>query len=306
MADVELVIIGGGVAGLSAGLYAAWHKLDAVLLERMGTGGQLINVDAVENFPGFPGGIKGYELGPKLAEQAMDLDLRIEYGEATSLRAEGRRYAVETDGETFRARTVIIAVGSTLAKLGVPGEEEFEGRGVSSCAVCDAEFFRDQPVVVAGGGDSALDESLYLAEIAASVTILVRDGAFDGAAVLAERVQAHPKISVQWQTAIKAIEGGETVASVRARGADGGERAIPCGGVFVYAGLTPNTSIFADLLPLDPAGHIPVDAWMRTARSGVFAAGDIRQHSARQLVTCAGDGATAAIGAARFLSGEER
>lgn len=301
MSTVDLAIIGGGVAGLTAGLYAAWNRLDAVLLERMGTGGQIINADTIENFPGFPEGIKGYELGPRIAEQAMNAGLRVEYSEAQAVRREGDRLVIETDGEPLRARALILSVGSTLAKLGFPGEAEYEGRGVSSCAVCDAEFFRDQPVVVVGGGDSALDESLYLAEVASSVMMLVRDREFSGAAALAERVTAHPTIAVRWQTELAAIEGGDTVERALTRGADGAQSTLECGGVFIYTGLAPNTSLVRDLVPLDPMGHVPVDAWMRTATPGVFAAGDIRQHSARQLVSVAGDGATAAIAAARYL-----
>lgn len=299
--EVDLVIVGGGVAGLTAGLYAAWHRLDAVLLERMGTGGQIINADTIENFPGFPGGIKGYDLGPQISEQAMDLGLRIEFAEARALRTEASRHTIVTDGDEVRARAVILAVGSTLARLGCPGEAAFEGRGVSSCAVCDAEFFRDQPVVVVGGGDSAMDEALYLANIASGVTLLVRDAEPNAAATLVERVLHHPKISVRWQTTLEAIEGDQTVEKVRVRDANG-ESTLACAGVFIYVGLRPNTDWVRDVLPLDPMGHVPVDAWMRTAVPGIFAAGDIRQHSARQLVTVAGDGATAAIAAARYLT----
>jgi thioredoxin reductase (NADPH) len=301
VADVDLVIVGGGVAGLTAGLYAAWHKLDAVLLERMGTGGQIINADTVQNFPGFPGGIKGYELGPQIAEQAMALGLRVEYAEAQALGSEAGAHVVRTDGEEYRARAVILAVGSTLARLGCPGEEELTGRGVSYCAVCDAEFFRGQPVAVVGGGDSAMDEALYLAEVASAVTILVRGEELRATETLAERARAHPKIAFRWHTEVTAIEGGEAVERVRLRDPDGAEGTLDCGGVFIYTGLQPNTEPFRDVLPLDAAGHIPADAWMRTAVPGVFVAGDIRQHSARQLVTAAGDGATAAIAAARYL-----
>lgn len=300
MADVDLTIIGGGVAGLTAGLYAAWHRLDAVLLERMGTGGQIINADTIRNFPGFPGGIKGYELGPQVAQQAIDLGLRIEYAEAQALGSEGGLHVVQTDGEEYRARAVIVAVGSTIARLGCPGEEEFEGRGVSYCAVCDAEFFRDQPVVVVGGGDSAMDEALFLAGVASSVTLLIRDERVHAAAALAEQALAHPTISVRWNTELTAIEGGESVERVRVD-SDGASQSIECNGVFIYVGLQPSTGIFRDVLPVDSAGHIPVDPWMRSPVPGVFAAGDIRQHSARQLVTVAGDGATAAIAAARYL-----
>jgi thioredoxin reductase (NADPH) len=303
--DADLVILGGGVAGLTAGLYAAWHKLDAVLLERMGTGGQIINADTIENFPGFPGGVKGYDLGPQITEQAMDAGLRIEYAEAQALRGEAGGHVVRTDGEEYRARAVIVALGSTLARIGCPGEAEFEGRGVSYCAVCDAEFFRDQPVVVVGGGDSAMDEALYLAEIASGVTVLVRRDELAAAPALAERALNHPKITVRWNTTVRAIEGSDIVERVRIKSADGVETALDCAGVFVYVGLRPNTDLLRDALPLDPMGHIPVDIWMRTAVPGVFAAGDIRQHSARQLVTVAGDGATAAIAAARYLRNGE-
>lgn len=301
MADVDLAIIGGGVAGLSAGLYAAWHRLDAVLVERMGTGGQIINADTVRNFPGFPGGIKGYELGPKIAEQAIDLGLRVEYAEVQSVDSEAGRHVLRTDGEAFRARAVIVAVGSTLARLGCPGEEQFEGRGVSYCAVCDGEFFSDQPVVVVGGGDSAIEESLYLTSIVSSITLLVRGSELSAAPAIADQARAHPKIEIRWQTELIAIEGSDTVERVRTLRDGTTEEPIDCSGVFVYVGLRPSTALFRDVLPVDAAGHIPVDPWMRTPVRGVFAAGDIRQHSARQLVTSAGDGATAAIAAARFL-----
>ena len=259
MAEVDLVIVGGGGAGLTAGLYAAWHRLDAVLLERMGTGGQIINADTVENFPGFPGGIKGYELGPQIAQQAMELGLRIEYAEAQALGSEGGTHVVQTDGEEYRARAVIVAVGSTLARLGCPGEAEFEGRGVSYCAVCDAEFFRDQPVVVVGGGDSAIDEALYLTGVASAVTVLHRRDELRAAAALAERARANAKIEIQWNTELAAIEGGETVERVRVRRGDGTDGTLDCGGVFIYVGLAPNTGVFRDVLPVDAGGHIPVD-----------------------------------------------
>lgn len=307
MMDVDLVIVGGGVAGLSAGLYAAWQKLDAVLIERMGTGGQIVNAARVENFPGFPGGVGGYDLAAQMAEQAMDLGLRVEYAEVQGLGSEGDRHVVHTDGETYRARAVILTAGSTLARLGCPGEAELEGRGVSYCALCDAGFFAGQPVVVVGGGDSAADEALYLAGVASEVTVLVRGEEWQAAAALAERVEANEMIAVRWGTTVEAIEGAEGVEGVRVRTADGAPETIPCTGVFIYTGLAPNTAWLADLLPLDEGGHVEVDAWMRTAVPGIFAAGDIRQHSARQLVTVAGDGGTAAVAAARYLrSGEWR
>ncbi len=300
MRDVELAIIGGGVAGLTAGLYAAWSRLDAVLIERMGTGGQIINADSVENFPGFPGGIKGYELAPLIAQQAMDAGLPVVFDEALRLRATDGALLVESESETYRARAVIVTAGSTLARLGVPGEEQFEGRGVSYCAVCDGDFFRDQAVAVVGGGDSAMDEALYLAGIASEITVVHRRDELRAARTLVERARAEPKIRFRWHTTVASIDGGETVESIRLRAA-GGDETLPVAGVFIYVGLRPNTSLLGGIVELDAAGHVPVDMWMRTAVPGLLAAGDIRQQSARQLVSAAGDGATATLAAARFL-----
>ncbi len=299
MIATELAIIGGGVAGLTAGLYAVRDRVETVLLERMGTGGWLVNADQVENFPGFPQGIKGYELAPLISEQAMNAGLRIEFAEVRALRRAEGGFVVETDGEPVRARAVIAASGSSLAKLGIPGEAEFEGRGVSGCATCDGEFFRDQAVAVIGGGDSAFDEALYLAKICASVTILHRSPP-RAQRVLVERAMAHPRIALRRGEAA-AIEGGETVTALHLR--DGA--VLPVAGVFIYVGLRPNTAYLADLVPLDAGGHVPVDLWMRTPVPGLLAAGDLRQHSARQLVASAGDGATAALAAIRYLCAGE-
>lgn len=301
MPEVELLIVGGGVAGLTAGLYAARARLDTVLLERMGPGGQIINADTVENFPGFPGGIKGYELAPQVAQQAMDAGLRVEFAEVQALRPSGGLFSVETDGQAYRARAVIVAAGSALARLGIPGEAEFEGRGVSSCAVCDGEFFRDQPVAVIGGGDSALDEALYLAAIASAVTVIHRRRELRAARILAERAQAHPKVGFRWDTVVEAIEGDDAVRALRLRGRDGAADSLEAAGVFIYVGLRPNSNFLRDVVVLDAAGHIPVDLWMRTPVPGLLAAGDIRQRSARQLISAAGDGATAALAAERYL-----
>lgn len=305
MVDVELAILGGGIAGLTAGLFAVRAGLDTVLLERMGTGGQMINADRVENYPGFPTGIKGYELAPLLAEQAMNAGLRIEYAEVQAVRRNEGRFAVETDGERVLTEAVIVALGSTLARLGIPGEDEFYGRGVSQCAVCDGDFFHDQPVAVIGGGDSAMDEALYLAEIASSVIVVHRRDVPRATNVLAQRAQAHPNIRFLFHTEATAVEGSETVEALRVRGSDGAEERLDVAGVFVYVGLRPNSAMLADLLSLDAGGHIPADPWMRTAAPGLLAAGDIRQHSARQYITAAGDGATAAIAAHRYLRAKE-
>lgn len=304
---IDLLIVGGGAAGLSAGLYAARSRLDAVLLERMGPGGQLVNVDRVENYPGFPEGVAGHELGPLMAQQAMDAGLAFAYGEAQSLRpgaGEDGRHLVETDGESFAARAVILAGGSTLARLGVPGEAEFEGRGVSYCATCDGEFFRDQPVVVVGGGDSALDEALYLAEIASSVTIVHRRLSFRGARIAEERILSRPNCRVLWNSTVQAIAGEEVVNAVEIAGTEG-ETRLEAAGVFIYVGLNPNTAWLDGAVELDGGGHVVVDGRLQTSVPGIFAAGDLRQYSARQVASCVGDGATSAIWAERLLRGAD-
>ncbi|HLZ71629.1 MAG TPA: FAD-dependent oxidoreductase [Dehalococcoidia bacterium] len=305
--ETDLLIVGGGAAGLSAGLYAARSRIDTLLLERMGPGGQLVNVDRVENYPGFPDGIAGHELGPLMAQQAMDAGLAFAYGEAQALRpgagADGR-HLVETDGETFAACAVILAGGSTLARLGVPGEQEFEGRGVSYCATCDGEFFRDRPVVVVGGGDSALDEALYLAEIASSVTIVHRRLSFRGARVMQERILGHPKCRVLWNATVGAIVGEETVSGVELTTGEGASR-LDAGGVFIYVGLNPNTAWLQGAVDLDGGGHVVSDGRLQSSVPGVFVAGDLRQFSARQVAASVGDGATAAIWVERFLRGPE-
>ncbi len=304
MPSVELAIIGGGAAGLTAGLYASRLRLDVVMIERMGTGGQIINAATIDNFPGFPGGIKGYELGPLMAQQALDAGLRIEYQEVQRISRQGEGFLLETDGAPVTARAVLLASGSSLTRLDVPGESEFEGRGVSYCATCDGEFFRDQPVAVVGGGDTAMDEALYLADIAASVSVLVRGSALRAQPVLVERVRAQPAVSIRLGTSVLAITGDAAVEAVTIT-SGGMTEQLPVSGVFVSAGLTPNTALLRGLLALDSGGYVPVDLWMRTVVPGLLAAGDLRQDSARQLVSSAGDGATAALAAARYLRGGE-
>ncbi len=305
--EIDLLIVGGGAAGLTAGLYAARSRIDTLLLERMGPGGQLVNVDRVENYPGFPDGIPGHELGPLMAQQALDAGLAFEYGEAQALRpgaGTDGRHLVESDGETFAARALILAGGSTLARLIVPGEVEFEGRGVSYCATCDGEFFRDQPIVVAGGGDSALDEALYLAEIASSVTIVHRRLAFRGARIAQERILGRPNCRVLWNAALSAILGDEMVNAVEVSNAEGTSR-IEVAGVFIYVGLNPNTAWLKGAVELDGGGHVVADPRLQTNVAGIYAAGDLRQYSARQVASSVGDGATAAIWAERYLRGVE-
>ena len=298
----DVIIIGGGAAGLTAGIYTCRAGLKTLMLERLMPGGQVINAESIENFPGFPDGISGAEIGPLMQQQAMKYGLEIQLGEVEELTQEGEIWQIFAWGTEYATKAVIIAGGSTLRRLGVAGEEELYGAGVSYCATCDGGFFMNQTVGVVGGGDSALDEALVLTEYASKVILFHRGDAFSGERVLQERVLSNPKIEVRWNTTVSEILGDGQVEGVAIVDETVGETSrIDLSGLFIYIGLDPNTGYLQDVLPLDNAGHIPTDIWMSTPARGVFAAGDIRQNSAAQLVSAAGDGATAAVAARRYV-----
>ena len=300
----DLAIVGGGAAGLTAGLYACRAGLKTVLFESLMTGGQVINAENIENFPGFPDGISGAEFGPLLQEQATRYGLEIRLGEVTALRPESPFWAIELYGGLERARAVIYAAGSTLRKLGVPGEQDLEGAGVSYCATCDGPFFQGETVGVVGGGDSALDEALVLTEFASKVVVFHRGDELGAQQVLRDRVAANPKIEVRYNTTVDEVLGGGAVEGISITDVESGETSrVDLSGLFIYVGLDPNSSCLDGLLELDGGGHVPTDVWMRTPLPGLLAAGDVRQGSAAQLVTSAGDGATAAIAAQRYVKG---
>ncbi len=302
----DVVIIGGGAAGLTAGLYASRAGLKATLLERLMSGGQVVNAEKIENFPGFPDGISGAEFGPLLQDQAMKYGMEIQLTEVMKLRQQDPYWILETyDGEIL-AKAVIIAGGSTLRTLGVTGEEELVGAGVSYCATCDGAFFIDQVVGVVGGGDSALDEAMVLTEFASKVIVFHRRDLLRGQKDLQDRALANRKIEFRWNTTVDAILGEAEVEAVSVTDVTSGETSrVDLSGLFVYVGLDPNSQYLQDILPLDNAGHVPTDTWMRTPMPGLFASGDIRQNSAAQLVSAAGDGATAAIAAQRYIEGRD-
>jgi thioredoxin reductase (NADPH) len=301
MQDFDLVIVGAGVAGLTAAMTAARHGLRVAVVDQLGVGGQIANTERIENFPGLPQGIAGHELGPLLHEQAeaagavffLDTIVAVEVGD---------RHVVRGAAEALRAPTVIIAAGSSLRSLGIAGEERLLGRGVSHCASCDGPFFKGQEVGVIGGGDAALDEALVLAEHAARVSIFHRGPTLRAQQVLVERAQGHTRITIALNTVIEEILGEDTVSAVRLRDvASGSERSQTLKAVFVYVGLEPNTAFLRGVLALDAMGHIETDVMMRSSVAGIFAAGDVRRGSVAQLAAVAGDGATAAIAAYRYL-----
>lgn len=303
MADsYDVVVIGSGPTGMVAGVFTGRARLRTLLIERMIPGGQIATTSTVENYPGFPDGIEGPDLSERFLEHARKEGVETRAAEVTGIRIEGERRVVETDDGDIPARALIITSGADHNRLGVPGELEFMGRGVSNCAVCDGAFFADAPVAVVGGGDGALDEGLFLTRYASKVTVVHRRDQLRASKILQERALKHPKMEFVWDTAVDAIEGDKVVGQVRLRNLKSGTTStLDAEGVFIYIGLSPNTDYLKGLLPLDGGGHIVVNARMETPIAGVFAAGDIRQRAARQVVSAAGDGATAAMSARNYL-----
>jgi len=301
--NYEVIIIGGGPAGLTAGLYASRARLNSLLIEKGLVGGQIVNAERVENYPGFPEGITGFELGQLMHQQATKYGLKTVIAEATGIELEAGQKVVKTTKGNFIAKAVIIASGSERYKLGIPGENEFTGKGVSYCATCDAAFFKEQPVVVVGGGDAAITEALHLAKFASRVIVVHRRNQLRASRILQEKALAEPKIELLWNTIVEEIEGKNSVKRLKLRQVITGEKStLEIAGIFISIGLKPNTDYLKGILPLDATGHITTDDRMETEIPGIFAAGDIRHHSARQAITAAGDGATAAIYAEKFIT----
>jgi len=301
--EYELVIIGGGPAGLTAGLYTSRARISSLLIERGLLGGLITETEMVENYPGFPEGISGFELGQLMHQQAVKYGLKTITAEATGIELrEGQKVVHTTEGD-FITKAVIIASGSERLKLGIPGEEKFTGKGVSYCATCDAIFFREKPVAVVGGSDAAITEALHLAKFAAKVTVIHRRDQLRASRVLQERASSEPKIQFLWDTVVESVEGGDLVKRVRLRQVKTGKKStLDVAGVFISIGFKPNTDYLKGVLSLDAAGFITTNARMETEIPGLFAAGDIRSNSIRQAIAAAGDGAVAAISAQEFLA----
>jgi thioredoxin reductase (NADPH) len=300
--DFEVIVIGAGAAGLSAALFTARERLKTLLIERMTFGGQIANAETIENYPGLPASMRGIDLAVNMLDQIKPYGIQTAFTEVEALHADQRPFVVVTGAGSYTGKVVILACGSTLKRLDVPGESAFEGRGVSYCATCDGAMFQDQEVAVVGGGDAAMDEALYLTGLAARVTVVHRSDRLRATRALQERAMAQPKIAWRWHTVVEGIEGGEQVERLRLADVHTGETSLlPVAGVFIYVGLRPNTEFLQGVLPLDAGGHVPVNLRMETAVPGLYAAGDLRQHSARQVISSAGDGATAACFAIQYL-----
>lgn len=301
----DVVIVGSGPAGYTAATYAARAQLKPVVLAGSVTaGGALMNTTEVENYPGFVEGIMGPELMTRMQEQAERFGADVRFEDVTELELEGDVKRITTDDEVYEARTVIISTGSEYRHLGLEGEDRLSGHGVSYCATCDGFFFKDQPIVVVGGGDSAMEEATFLSRFGSSVTIVHRRDELRASAVMARRAQDDPKISFAWNSKVVAINGTDAVESVTLEDTVTGERRdLPASGLFVAIGQVPRSELVKDVLELDDKGYIKVEApSQRTRIPGVFACGDVADPEYQQAITAAGSGCRAALDAEHYLA----
>jgi thioredoxin reductase (NADPH) len=303
MFDCDVVIIGGGPAGLTSGLYLSRANRRTVLLDMDSYGGYIRNVELLENYPGFADGVAGAQLALEMVKQAEKYGLQMDLAEVTGIELfSGTRWVGCSRGQGYTTNVIIIAGGSRHKKLGVPGEAEFEDRGVFNCAFCDGSHFADRVVAVCGGGDSGVTEALYMSKIASKVILLEALPVLTATAVLRERAEANPRLEIHTDMTVEAITGSDKVEAIECLEVSSSKKEkIKVDGVLVQIGLYPNTGYLEGVVPLDEQGFIIVDENMRTEIPGVFAVGDIRSGSPRQVVTAVGDGAVAAIAAQRFL-----
>ncbi len=300
----DVIIVGGGPSGMSAAIYAARARLKTLLLEKAGCGGQIAITDHLENYPGFEEGINGFELAMKMEKQARTFGCEIAYGEVSFIETEDAiKKVILSDKKAYFTKTIIIASGANFKKLGIEGEQEFIGKGVSYCATCDGPFFRNKEIAVVGGGDSALQEALYLTKFATKVNLIHRRDQFRAAKILQEKVFAEHKINIIFDSVVEKISGNLSVEQIILKNVKNNiSSQLSVNGIFVFVGWLPNTNFLDNTsIILNEAGYIITDDNMKTSVEGIFACGDVRQKILRQVVTAAGDGAIAAISAQHYI-----
>lgn len=303
----DTVIIGAGAAGLTAGLYASRANMNTLLLEKFVPGGQAALTAFVENYPGFPEGVSGFELMESMRAQAVKFGLDIQTTEVKFISRHDDRFCIGTNACEINTRTIIICTGVRPRKLDVPGEQELFGKGISTCATCDGSFYRGMEVAVIGGGDSALEEGMYLTRFASKVHIIHRRDKFRALAPFVEKARQDPKVEFHLDTVVTSVNGDSQVESLGLKNVKTGELStLPVAGVFLYIGLIPNTEMFKGFLDLNQQGFIKVDGILETSVPGIFAAGDVRETPLRQIITAAADGAICAYSAGKFLDKIEK
>jgi thioredoxin reductase (NADPH) len=300
----DVIIIGGGPAGLVAGLYSTRARLACLLIESRTIFSQAITTERIENYPGFPNGIESFELIDRMKEQAKGFGLEFAFGDVKGFTKQGERWIVNLEDKDYESKTVVVATGASPKKLGISGEAEFCSRGVSYCATCDGPLFSDKDIVVVGGGDTALEEAIFLTKFAKKVVIIHRRDKLRATKLLQERAFSNEKIAFVWDSKLLEIFGKDGVEGVRIKDLKTEQESqLLCHGVFLFIGLTPNTDFLMGEVELDEAGYIITDDEMKTSANGIFAAGDCRKKSFRQIITAASDGALASFSAQRYIEG---
>ena len=303
--DYDVIIIGGGPAGLTAGIYASRARLKTLLIESFSVPCQAVTTDHIENYPGFPEGINGFELVEKFKKQAEKFGAEFVVSEVKTIKENNSFWQVITEDKSYIARSVIIASGASPKKLDIPGEDKFRGRGVSYCGTCDGALFKDKEAVVAGGGDTALEEAIFLTRFVRKVTVVHRRNALRGTKILQERAFANKKIEFIWDSVVTEIKGANKVTGVKIKNVKtSAETDFSCDGVFIFVGYTPNTSFLKDVLSMDESGYIIADDNCLASKPGVFVCGDCRKKLLRQVVTACGDGATAAFSCQHYIENQ--
>jgi thioredoxin reductase (NADPH) len=302
----DLIIIGAGPAGLTAGLYAGRYRLKTLLLEKMAVGGQIIMSTDIDNYPGFPGGVPTFELIGNMEKQVRASGTEIENAEVKAIESnpagQARIFNLKTPDKEFSSKSLIIATGAHWKRLGVPGEEKFVGKGVSFCATCDAPLFKNKEVVVIGGGDKAIEEAIFLSSYASKVTVIHRRNEFRATEIIQEKARSNPKISFILEAVVEAVLGENKVEAVKTRNViTGSTRTVSCQGIFIFVGIQPSTEFLKDYLETDDKGFIITDNKLKCSRDGVFACGDCRQKELYQVITACAEGAEAAFSAHNYL-----
>ena len=303
MKNYDVIIIGGGGAGLTAALYTSRAKLSTLLFEKLTPGGQIALTDVVENYPGFPEGITGPEISQRMEEQAKRYGTEVAYQEVKSLvKKDERVFEITTASEVFQAKSIILAAGASFRMLNVGGEKELTGRGVSYCATCDGAFFKEKEIVVVGGGDSAMQEGLFLTRFARTVTIIHRRDKLRASPILQERAKTNEKIKFIWDTVVEKVEGDKKVQALQIKNIKSSEvKKFPTDGIFIFIGHDPNTGFLKGFVELDEHGYVKTNGSVVTSVPGVFAAGEIRNGAVKQLVAACGEGCEAALAAQAYI-----
>jgi len=301
MQELDIVVVGAGPGGLTSGMYSARSELNTICIEKMMPGGQIANTELVEDYPGFES-ISGRDLAKKIENHAVKFGLKIIYDSVKTIKLDGKFRIVEGENDSYKAKAVIVGTGGQPRKLGVPGEEEYTGKGVSYCAICDGAFFKDQVIAVAGGGDAAVEEGIYLTKFGSKVYIIHRRDQLRAQKVIQKRAFDNPKIEFVWDSVIDKVNGGDVIESIDIKNVKSGEISnLKIGALFPFIGFTPNSSIFNFEVKKDESGYIITNENMQTSVEGVYAIGDVRKQLCKQITNAVGDGTTAAVAADKYI-----